>query len=252
MSLFETIPLSTLFICLGGVGFASLIHGAIGIGFPLVATPLLSLVTDVRTAILFLVFPTIVNNLANIMAAGRWHSGVLKYWPLAVYGVIGSYLGTKLLVFVPPDFFRPVLVGVILLYLNAERIGLPLSWVHRQNQLALLIFGISAGILGGTVNVMLPALIIYALEVRMSKNTMIQVFNLCFFAGKLTQGIVFYKAGLLAGEMFFLSFPLAFVGLAIMFAGMRIRNRIDTQMYRRWLRRLLVCMVGVLLFQSIQ
>ena len=37
------------------VGFAALIHGTIGIGFPLIATPLLARVTDVRTAILLLV-----------------------------------------------------------------------------------------------------------------------------------------------------------------------------------------------------
>lgn len=37
------------------VGFAALVHGAIGIGFPLIATPVLAMITDVKTAILILV-----------------------------------------------------------------------------------------------------------------------------------------------------------------------------------------------------
>ena len=36
---------------------AGLIHGTLGLGFPLVATPLLALFTDVRTAILITLLP---------------------------------------------------------------------------------------------------------------------------------------------------------------------------------------------------
>ena len=56
------------------VGFAAAVHGTIGIGFPMIATPLLALVTDVRTAILLLVLPTVVLNVANILKGGRWTS----------------------------------------------------------------------------------------------------------------------------------------------------------------------------------
>ena len=34
--------------------FSSLVHGSIGFGFPMIATPLLAMVTDMKTAILYM------------------------------------------------------------------------------------------------------------------------------------------------------------------------------------------------------
>ena len=93
-------------------------------------------------------------------------------------------------------------------------------------RIAFAVFGLSAGILAGTVNVMLPALIIFALEMRMSKTVMIQVFNFCFLFGKLTQGAVFAQAGLMTTDLLMASAPLAGLGLLVMLFGMRIRDRI--------------------------
>lgn len=234
---------------MGIIGFASLVHGTIGIGFPLVATPLLAMFTDVRTAMLILVIPTVLMNMANILKGGGWNSSIARYWPLAVYGMIGSFIGTHLLIFVSPDFFRPVLAVMLLFYLNADRLGIGFPWIHRYPRLALAVSGLLAGVLGGTVNIMLPALIIYALEVKMLKLVMIQVFNLCFLLGKLTQGTIFLQKGLITKEIVCISLPLALLGLMIMFLGMTIRDRIDAQTYRRWLRRLLAVMALILMIK---
>ncbi|MCG8615899.1 MAG: sulfite exporter TauE/SafE family protein [Desulfobacterales bacterium] len=233
------------------MGFAALIHGAAGIGFPLIATPLLAMGTDVRSAILILVLPTIVLNIANILKGGKWGRSIALYWPLALYGMAGSYLGTKLLILVPAEVFRPVLAAAVILYLNAERIGVGFSWVRSHPRIAAAVFGTLAGLLGGTVNVMLPALVIFALEIRMDKTAMIQVFNFCFLFGKLTQGAVFVSAGLLTMEILKTAVPLAVFSLLVMLAAMKIRNRLPEDTYRRWLRILLYIMAGVLLIQSI-
>ena len=230
-------------------GFAAVVHGAVGIGFPLIATPLLAMVTDVKTAILLLVVPTIAINLANIIKGGKWQKSIALYWPLAVYGMIGSFLGARLLVAVPPENFRPVLAGVILLYLNADRLGVGFSWVPRYPRTATALFGLAAGILGGTVNVMLPALVIFALEIRMDKTAMIQVFNFCFLFGKLTQGLVFVQAGFLTLDVIKTSIPLAVLSLVAMVSAMTLRTRIRGDVYKRWLRRLLLIMAVVLLSQ---
>jgi len=85
------------------VGFAAAVHSTLGIGFPIIATPLLALVTDVRTAILLLLLPTVVLNVANILKGGRWTHSIAVFWPLAVYGMIGSLVGTRLLIYLNDD-----------------------------------------------------------------------------------------------------------------------------------------------------
>lgn len=230
-------------------GFAATVHGTVGIGFPLIATPLLAMVTDVRTAILVLVIPTIVLNTTNIVKGGSWGSSLVIYWPLAFYGMIGSFLGTRLLILVSAESFRPLLAGAIILYLNAERIGVGLKWIERHPRVAMALFGVSAGLLGGTVNVMLPALVIFALEVKMDKTAMIQVFNFCFLSGKLTQGVVFFSAGLLTPDIIRISIPLALGSFVVMLIAMPLRSRLNESVYRRWLRWLLFIMALVLIVQ---
>ena len=233
------------------VGFAALVRGTLGIGFPLIATPLLAMIGDVRSAILVLVIPTLVINLVNIFKGGRWGRSIAVYWPLAVYGMIGSFVGTRMLIAVPPESFRPLLAVMLVLYLNAERIGVGFGWVRHHPQIAFAFFGLTAGILAGTVNVMLPALVIYALEVRMPKTVMIQVFNFCFLFGKLTQGAVFVQAGLVTGDVVGVSACMAVLGTTVMLLGMRIRERIPATTYRLWLRRLLAVLAAVLAVQSL-
>jgi hypothetical protein len=61
------------------VAFAAAVHGAIGIGVPMIATPLLALITDVRTAILLLVLPTVVLNAAKILKGGNWRHSIAVF-----------------------------------------------------------------------------------------------------------------------------------------------------------------------------
>lgn len=234
------------------IGFAAMIHGAIGIGFPMVATPLLAMLTDMRTAILLLVLPTIAINIVNIFKGRRWQENIAQYWPLALYGMLGSFAGTRLLIIFPAEFFRPLLALMLLVYLNAEKLGLGFSLLRHRPKLAMALFGIGAGILGGTVNVMLPALVIYALEVKMPKTAMIQVFNLCFLSGKLVQGIVFSHAGFFTVHILLISLLLTFLALALMLKGMGLRDRIQSKTYRIWLRRFLGFMAVLLLVQSVR
>lgn len=229
--------------------FAGLVHGAIGIGFPMIATPLLALLTDVRTAILLLVLPTVLINVANILKGGRWRQSIAVYWPLAVYGMIGSFVGTRLLIVVPAEMFRPLLAAMLVLYLNADRLGVGFAWIRRYPRTATAVFGLAAGVLAGTVNVMLPALIIFGLEMRMPKTVMIQVFNFCFLSGKLVQGAVLAHAGLMTANLLTVSSGLAGIGLVVMLLGMRVRERMANAVYRKWLRRLLVVLAVLLVGQ---
>lgn len=229
--------------------FAAAVHGAVGIGFPMIATPLLALVTDVRTAILILVLPTVTLNLINIVQGGGWGKSIAQYWPLAIYGVLGSYLGTKVLVVVPPENFRPLLAAAILFYLNAERLGVGFSWVRSHPRVGMAVFGIGAGLLGGTVNVMLPALVIFSLEMKMEKTVTIQVFNLCFLFGKLTQGGVFFQAGLFTAQVLKFSLLLVVFSVVISLLAMVLRRRINEALYKRWLRYLLLGLSVILIVQ---
>ena len=178
---YEHIYTAELALIVGILLVAGLVHGALGMGFPMLATPLLAMLTDVRSAILIVLVPTLFINVASTIKGGRWRNSIGLYWPIALYGVAGSIVGTQLLVVTDPAPYRLLLAAMILVYLNIERIGIRLQWVRSRPQLAYAVFGLAGGFLAGTVNVMLPALIIFALEMGLAAAVAVQLFNFCFF-----------------------------------------------------------------------
>lgn len=231
---------------------AGLAHGILGLGFPMLATPLLAIMLDVRSAILITLLPTIMVNLISILRGGHWSESIGRYWPLALMIPLGTVAGTWLLVNTDPSPFRLLLAGIILLHLLNDRLrGIRMDWIRDRTWLAFLLFGLAAGFTAGTVNVMVPLLILFALEMRMPKLAMVQVFNLCFLAGKTSQVATFAAAGIVTLPVLAATLPFAAVAAVALLGGMRIRDRIDGTTYRRWLHLLLWIMVLVLTGQFV-
>ena len=159
---------------------AAFIHGSIGFGFPMVATPLLALFTDLQTAIVLTFIPTLLVNLISLISEGDVILAARRHLSLALYALLGSAAGTQILLSVNSTYFKGLLGIVILIYLLFEKTKLELSWIRVYPRLSKLIFGVSAGVVGGLTNVMGPVLIIYSLESKHSKSEIVQAANLCF------------------------------------------------------------------------
>lgn len=240
-----------LLIVLMIIGCASFVHGLLGIGFPLLSTPLIILMVDVRTAMLLLLLPTMTINVASMIRGGRWGESIGRYWPLAVFVALGSIAGTQLLIINPHAPYKLLMAAVLIVYLNVHRMGGRLSWINQWPRSSMVVFGMLAGLLAGTVNAAIPALIIYALELQLSANAMVQVFNLCFLSGKLSQAATFGSAGLFTLDVIRATLPLALFVLLGLAGGMAIRSRFETQTYRRWLRWALFVIVILLIIQFV-
>ena len=233
----------------GAVVFAGLVHGMLGLGFPMIATPLIAMVSDVLSAMLIVLVPTLTVNLISIAKGGKWRESIGRHWPLAVYCAVGSMVGTRLLLLTDPHPYKLVLAAVILFYLNIQRIGLRMEWVRQRPAAAYAFFGLCGGLLAGTVNVTVPALIVFALEARLKPTVTVQVFNFCFLAAKSTQAAVFTHAGVITGGIIAATAPFAAVTAVGLGIGMALRSRVDAERYRIWLRWILFLISLLLLLQ---
>lgn len=101
-------------------GFA---HGALGFGFPLLATPFAALVLDMKSAIALLAPVTLVLVIISVLRGGRVLELVREFWYLPLAIAIGAWLGTRILLALPPEPFTLVLALVLLFYLNLDRLG---------------------------------------------------------------------------------------------------------------------------------
>ncbi len=229
---------------------AGLVHGAFGLGFPMVVTPILALLTDVQTAILLTLAPNIAVNLWSLVRGGGWWESVVRYWPVALWMLVGSAVGTLILVALDPNPFRLLLAATIVLYLLSERLKqIDWRWIRHYPRSSGAGAGFLGGMLGGTVNVGGPVLMIYFLELRIAPLVLVQAINLCFLLGKTMQTLTFSALGVLSAELVWLSLPLGVAALVGLRLGMAIRERVAADTYRGWLRALLWLLCGLLVVQ---
>lgn len=243
----DTLPLALLAVVAGG-----LVHGALGLGFPLVATPLIALVTDVKTAIILTLAPTLTVNVISIAHGGKWRESLGQYWVVAVFVLLGSLVGTELLIVSDPRPFKLVLALILLMYLSSSAIKrLSWGWISRRPTFWGVGFGVVAGVMAGTVNVAVPVLIIYFSELRLAPLALVQSLNLSFLAGKAAQLGVFGWSGYLHRPVLLTSALLALAAGISLFMGISLRQRIDAETYRRWLRKMLFIVAVVLIVQFV-
>jgi uncharacterized membrane protein YfcA len=219
------------------MAIAGLMQGALGLGFPTVATPLITMVTDIRTAIILVLLPCIATVALNLVRGGSLRPVLAEFWMMPVYMLIGAAIGTRLFV-VYPDFpYALLLAGVIFIYLNLDRLGRT-HWpaMARHRHAYALVFGVMAGVSEGTANVAAPPLIVYYLGIGASPLLLVQALNLCFFTGKATQFATLATVGGVGATQWITTLPLAAVAAAGAWAGIHIRSRIDADTYRRWLK----------------
>lgn len=230
--------------------FAAFIHGSIGFGFPLIATPLLALITDIHTAIILTLIPTLMVNLVTIASEGNALAAFHRHFSLALLALIGSAIGTLILIAVNSDIFEALLAVAIIVYLLADKITLKLSWVSRYPLLSKSFFGVAAGILGGLTNVMGPLLIIYALESGYSKKEFIQAINYCFLLGKTTQLMLFCVYGRFGlGEISTSAIMLGVAAVALYF-GVSVKRKINEDLYKGLLRGFLLILAILLMVKA--
>ena len=75
--------------------FAAFVKGVSGNGFPLIATPPVALLLDIRVAITILIIPNIVTDVAQVFRGGFPFHVLRRFTWFLLMTVIGVFLGTK-------------------------------------------------------------------------------------------------------------------------------------------------------------
>lgn len=247
---FETLSLALIAWIALVILLAGVIQGALGLGFPTLATPLIALATDIRTAIIVVLLPCLASVLLNAFKGIPLRQVLARFWMMPLYMVLGAWLGTRIFIAYPEFPFTLLLAGAILIYLNLDRLGRT-DWpiVQAHEKTFGFVFGTIAGVSEGATNVAAPALIVFYLAVGVQPTLLVQALNICFVTGKTTQFITFAAVGGVSATQWLATLPLALVAIAGSLYGIRIRDRIDAATYRRWLRGALFAIAFILCVQ---
>jgi uncharacterized membrane protein YfcA len=234
--------LTPLFICWIAlvIVLAGFVQGALGLGFPLIATPLIAFFTDIRTAVIIVLLPCVATILVTMWKAPLLMQALKRFWTMPLWAFGGAAVGTRLFIEYPDFPYALLLAGIIVVYLNLGRFsGAQSRMVNEHPQLFGAAAGIAAGLCEGTANVAAPPLVIYYLALGLQPAMLVQALNICFITGKSTQFVTLGAAGGVTAAQWLTTAPLMVLGAAGALHGMKVRSRLDAPTYRVWLRRAL-------------
>jgi len=212
---------------------AGIIKGAIGFGFPSLATPLLSLVVDVKTAVVVLILPNIVMDGIQFARRGAPLATVRRFGTLLLSGGVGIVLGTRVLTLLSPRTATLILGVFVLIFVALSVTGLapkiPPHWEPWLSPPA----GFAAGVIGGVTNSPATALVLYFHGIGLAKHDFISSIAFTFFFYKLVQlgAVTWY--GLLPWSLLGVSVALTAVALAGFAVGLRVQDRLDQRSFNR-------------------
>lgn len=247
---FETFSAGVVLWIVIVIAIAAWVQGALGLGFPIVATPLIALATDMKSAVVLVLLPCVAAIVANIVKGGPLKPVLADFWMMPVYALIGAVVGTRFFIAFPGFPFAMLLAIVLLIYLNLDRLG-KTDWpvIRRHKAVFGALFGVIAGISEGTANAAAPPLIVYYLALGLTPVSLVQALNICFITGKATQFATLAASGGVSVAQWLVTLPLAVVSAISVLYGIRTRSRIAAATYRYWLRYALFAIALVLLGQ---
>lgn len=231
---------------------SGLIQGTLGFGFPFLATPMLAMVVDMRTAIIMVLLPTVATVTTMMFTCGSLMPVLRRFWPMPVYSLFGALVGTWIFVAAPTFPYQLLLAAIILFYLNLDRISRG-EWplIRRHERAFAPVAGAAAGLFEGTANVAAPPLIIYYLALGLGPAMLVPALQISFLVGKMTQFSVMTWHGGVTMTQWTATLPLAGFAIVGVIAGARLRNRVDAETYRVWVRRALLAIALALIGQFV-
>jgi uncharacterized membrane protein YfcA len=212
---------------------SAIVKGVIGTGFPTLATPLLTLFLDVKTAVVLLIVPNIVMDVVQLGRRGAPLATARRLLGLLVFGAVGTVIGTRLLVALPPSIVMLVLGAFILLFvaLNVTTFAprLPAGWEPWASPVA----GLVAGVVGGITNVPGTPLVMYFYALGLPKHEFVRSVAVTFIVYKVVQlgSVTWY--GLMTGWLFAVSVGLTAVALAGFALGLAVQDRLGQRAFNR-------------------
>jgi uncharacterized membrane protein YfcA len=221
---------------------AGLAKGLTGFAMPLVAISGLASLLPPDLAVAVLILPTLVTNIfqagrdgtAPAMATARRHWRLLAILLVLIAGV------AQVVPHLPPQVLYLTL-GVAVTFAGLSRLG---GWKWSippgRERVAETVTGVIGGIFGGIAGIWGPPIVVYLVALGLPKAEMLRTLGVAFLAGAVVLAAAHLWSGLLNRETALVSALMVAPGLAGLWAGQRLADRLDEARFEKLLLAVLV------------
>lgn len=241
----------TTILVAGSLLLAAYVKGTTGMGFPLIATPMVALLLDIRIAITILIIPNIVMDAAQIFRGSFSPSLFRRFFWLLVLTIAGVFLGTMVLVTLPLWLLNLSLGVMVLVFVASTLFRFEFYITPQKEKLFSPIAGFVSGFLNGMTNAAGPALAIYLYSLKLAKTEFVKSIATIFIVTKVSQLIAVSTWNLFTPSILRLSLLVTLFCLAGFYAGLKTQDRVNQRNFNRGLLALLSVIGVVLMVRSL-
>ena len=239
----STILIMLIALCLGGFT-----KGVISWGFPLVSLPILTIALPPTSAIFLLFFPIIFANIREIKIK-NWKN-YKKLIPFSLGIFCGIIIGSVIFHTSNSDIIS-IAIGITIIICGVINfVGFKINEKYLLKPFFGLSYGLVSGIIGGMTTVLGPFMIIYLVSLNLSKNIFSEFVSLAVFSTLIPlYGMFFIYQDVVISD-FFASGLAIIPALLMQFLGLKIRNIIPQEKFRKMTLTLLITVGFLVIFKN--
>lgn len=226
--------------------FAAFVKGATGLGFPLIATPTVALLLDIRIAVTILILPNLLMDVTQVFRDGFPYAVLRRFKSMVGLTILGVFLGTAVLVRTPLWVLNLCLGIMVLIFVGSNMLKFDFTITPRAEKILSPIFGFISGFLNGMTNAAGPTLAIYFYSLKLEKRDFVKSVATIFVITKASQLVAVSTWNLFNWDTITLSIQVVLFTLMGFFAGIKTQDRVNQKTFNRGLLVLLT-LIGIIL-----
>jgi uncharacterized membrane protein YfcA len=191
------VPFDARLLAVGlAIFFGSYCKGVVGLGVPFIATPIIAMLYDLKTAMAIVALPMTLSDFPFVALGIRYLSETRRLLPFILTAVVGMFFGAQLLLVVDQRILMGVLATVIAIFVMT---GLFLKLPVLDKRAARIVgppFGFIAGVIQGSAGLSGPLATIYLLSLDVPRHLFMFAINAIFQVLDATQFLALRSVGL--------------------------------------------------------
>ncbi|HPR17904.1 MAG TPA: sulfite exporter TauE/SafE family protein [Candidatus Cloacimonadota bacterium] len=218
---------------------SALLQSLSGFGFSILAMPLITLVMAPQTAVPILLLSSFIVNISVLLTTSN-AIDLRKIWVLLLAGIAGLPLGTHLLVILAGNILKIIIGFLIIIFGLLLLLGFRKELKHEK--LAMLPIGLISGILGASLSISGPPIIIFLSNKQVGKNSFRGNLAIYFLLLNLVTIPIFWWNGLFTPEV--LNYTGKFLpGLLL---GVVLGNFLSRKVQEQHFRKFTLCLLLIM------
>ncbi len=233
-----------LAILLGGI-----VKGTLGVGLPLFAVPIMSLMIGSTQAIALVAVPVLVSNVWQAWQEGNWKPSLKRFWPLMLTQGIMTVLAVHWTLSFSVKQLNMLVAFAVVLAVVAMLFKPSFNIPPEKEKVVGALVGTLSGMLGGVSSLMGPILISYTMSLKMQRDEFVGAISVIYLNAAWPLYLAMFSFGRMEtvdlGYSLLALIPMA-LGLKV---GQKLRHRLSEEAFRKVLLGFLIFVATLLVLR---